>query len=464
MDASQGSTVLPLACVGPGGCSGFQVPGASGYGVCQCAGTIGDAGGDGTVDAPADAAADRDAPPSEWGPVSLSSSPATSFESETQLAVAPDGTIAVAWIGIGTRAPGSWISYRFSSDGGATFSPIRDVTLPGGLAGSDPALAVDASGNFYLAMVGEHLARATVDYTQIFVAAAPAGTTTFGTPVEVTSSTQTLTNDHPKIHVTAAGTIVVAYGEFPSPTSTTSVGRAATSLDGGSWQIRTIAGAPYAVGANFFWLCEGTGILYTTYLEETATESHVALRSSSDDGATWSAASTVVSLATEIPASLDPGCVASGDDVWVMYATSTAPTMDQTLLGSAQTMPVVHVGSRGTVPDQAAYDALDKAAGALGLLPVLVGDTSGNLVVAYLSGNGEGDTGGSLRYTQSSTDAGFAPSVRVDGPLVFTLNRTTSNWLGDYLGAVVSGRRLLLAYPMNASGTTDIYFHSELLP
>jgi hypothetical protein len=344
-----------------------------------------------------------------------------------------------------------------------TFSPLRSVTLPGGLAGSDPALAVDASGNFYLAMLGEHVARAMVDYTQIFVAAAPAGTTTFGTPVEVTNSAQSLINDHPKIHVTTGGTIVVVYGEFPSPTSTKSVGRAATRLDGGSWQIGTIVDAPDALGANLFWLCEGAGILYTAYLETTASDSHVALRSSTDDGATWSAGSTVVSLATELPAGLDPGCVASGDDVWVMYATNAAPTMGATLLDSAQTMPVVHVGNRGTVPDATAFDALDKAAGALGLLPVLVRDTMGNLVVVYLSGNAEGDTGGSLRYTRS-TDAGFAPSVRVDGPLVFTLNRTTNNWLGDYLGAVASGRRLLLAYPMNVSGTTDIYFRSELLP
>jgi hypothetical protein len=37
-------------------------------------------------------------------------------------------------------------------------------------------------------------------------------------------------------------------------------------------------------------------------------------------------------------------------------------------------------------------------------------------------------------------------------------------WLGDYLGAVVSGAKLLLAYPMNAGGATHIYFRSMPLP
>jgi hypothetical protein len=278
----------------------------------------------------------------------------------------------------------------------------------------------------------------------------------------VTNPQQTLFNDHPKIIVTAGGTIVVGYAEYASPAALMSTGRVATSKDGQSWQRGAIVAPPAIAAANLFWFCEGAGILYTTYFEATASASYIALRSSTDEGVTWSTTSTVVSLASETVINLDPACVASGNDVWVAYATNTTPVADMTMLDPAQTMPVAHFGDRGATVSTTRTDALDTAAGALGFLPVLVREASGVLDVAYLTGNGEGDAKGSMRYTRMNGGV-FGPSVAVDGPLVFTVIRTQMNWLGDYLGAVISGNRLLLAYPMNATGATHIYFRSMLL-
>jgi hypothetical protein len=385
-------------------------------------------------------------------------------ETEVQLAAAADGTIAIAWIAVVPGPPYAWIGYRFSRDGGATFSPVGHVSLPDGLLGSDPAMAVDAAGNFYVAAVGEHIVGMNPDYTKIFVAEAPKGTTTFGVPVEVTNPQQKLFNDHPKILVTSAGTIVVAFAEYGSVEALTSTGRAATSKDGQSWRLGTIAAPPDVLIVNLFWLCEGAGILYTTYLETTAVGSiDIALRSSTDDGATWTFTSTQVSLDSETPAALDPSCVASGNDAWVAYATNVSPTSDPNLLDSAQTIPIAHTGDRGNTIDPARVDALAAEGGALGLLPVLVREASGAFDVAYLSGRAEGDANGTMRYTRM-VGAAVGPSISVDGPLVFTMNRSKANWLGDYLGAVVSGNRLLLAYPMNRVGRTHVYFRSTLLP
>jgi hypothetical protein len=399
--------------------------------------------------------------------VPVSAGSHTLVESEVQLAVAPGGTIAIAWIAEVAGPPYSWIGYRFSTDGGMTFSPIGRLSLPNGLAGSDPAVAVDASGNFYLAALGAHFVGTTSptpDYTRIFIAEAPKGTTAFGAWVEASDPQQTLFHDHPKIFVTAAGTIVVVYAQAPSVTATMGAGQVARSTDGVNWQRTTVVGPPAIQFANLFWLCEGAGILYTTYLEATSTNVYIALRSSTDEGATWTSPSTVVSLASEVAAGLDPTCVAFGNDVWVAYATNTVPTTDPTnFLDTAQTIPIAHIGERGSTVDATRTQSLDKAAGALGLLPVLVREAGGTFDVAYLTGSAEGDTAGSMRYTRMAGTT-FGPSVEVDGPLVFTANRAQMNWLGDYLGATVSGNHLLLAYPMNAGGTTHIYFRSMLLP
>jgi hypothetical protein len=398
-------------------------------------------------------------------PVAVSSNSQSEVDTETQLAVAGDGTIAIAWIAFSTTQPDGWIGYTFSKDGGATFTSSGRLLLPAGLAASDPALAIDAAGNFYLAALGVHYAGTGADYTRLFVAKAASGATMFSAPVEVT--TQMAIYDHPKIFATAKGTVVLGFAQSPTSADaappTTSVGQVATSADGQTWQLRTIAGPPSVVFANLFWFCEGTGILYATYLEATATGGYVALRTSTDEGVTWTSTATVVSLPTERPAHLDPGCVASGSDVWITYGTSSSPpTSDSNFLDPAQNISTAHSGDRGSMIANR-LTALDTSAGALGLLPVIVRESGGALDVIYLVGNSEGDTKGSVRYVRDSADAGFGLSVLVDGPLTFTMNRTMTTWLGDYMGAVASGAKLLMAYPLNTSGTTHIFFRSMSL-
>jgi hypothetical protein len=397
--------------------------------------------------------------------VAVSASSQSVLESEVQLAAAADGTIAIAWIAVSAGQADSWIGYRFSTDGGATFSPIGRLQIPAGLSGSDPALTVDAAGNFYLSALGVHFVGMNADYTRVFVAKAASGSTSFATPVDVVGTSQPVIYDHPKILVTANGTVVVGFADVQAPTDggppTSSTGRVATSKDGQNWRVGTIVGPPSVQFANLFWFCEGASVLYTTYLEVTSVAAYIALRTSPDDGATWSTNSAEVSLASEVVAQLDPACVANGSDVWITYATTASPSTDPTnFLDSARAIRVVHSSDRGGNLDTARLDALDTAGGALGLLPVLVREPGGALDVTYLAGASEGDTNGSLRYARDVADAGFGASKILDGPLTFTLGRSMPNWLGDYMGTIVSGGRLLVAYPLNTSGTTHIYFRS----
>jgi len=362
-------------------------------------------------------------------PVSIGTQPG--LETEVQLAVASDGTIAIAWIAV-SATQDVWIGYRFSQDGGATFSPIGRLQLPTGLAGSDPAMTVDGAGNFYLSALGVHFVGMSADYSRVFVAKAASGTLAFGMPVEVFHPSQPLLYDHPKIYVTAKGTVVLGLAETQvAPDGgppTTSIGRVAISKDGQTWQTGTIVAPPAIQFANLFWFCEGAAILYTTYLEATTFDEYIALRSSTDEGATWTSTSTIVSTPSEIVSGLDPGCVAHGSDVWVGYGTTASVTTDPTnWLDSAKAIRMAHSADRGVTVDATRIEALDSAAGALGLLPVLVREASGGLDVAYLTGSSEGDTRGSMRYVRDAADAGFGPSVAVDAPLTFTMSRSMPN-------------------------------------
>src|SRR5258706_5725059 len=366
-----------------------------------------------------DAAPDAE-PDGGFGALEISGSSVSFTEAEQQIAVAPDGTIAIAWMAYAYTDPVVRIGYRFSTDGRMKFTPAAYFSLPNGLSAIDPAITVDANGNFYASMVGAHYPEATGEDSHVYVAKAVKGSTSFGTPIEVSDPPVAAFYDHPKITTTKSGTVVVAYMQADSKTSSTTFGITARSTNGSAWQRSTIIGAqPEPIFANLFWMCEGNGILYTTYLEYNLSLSlyGVAVRSSADDGASWSTVSTFASLAgTELPAGLDPSCVASGDDVWVNYGVSTTPpTGDASLLDPAESLQVAHSVDRG-LTFASRVDAMDTIQGKLALHPVLVREPTGALDLAYLSGQADLDPKATLRFVRA-TGAAFGPSVEVDGPL-----------------------------------------------
>ncbi len=233
-------------------------------------------------------------------------------EPEDEIAVAPDGSVAILYSEFGTSIS---LSYRMSQDAGQTFGAELEMTFPGqGLVTSDPAIAVDAQGNFYAAFLGVHETSSGPDYTRVYVAKAPAGTSSFAPAIEIsTPNNTTVLFDHPKIFVTAGGKLLVGYAAYPSYTSQTSQGIVSTSNDGTSWTSTTVIDAPES--ANELWFCEGQASVYLSFLGATSTAAYAGLRKSTDGGGTWSTTSVQVSLATDNVAEADVGCVATGSDL-----------------------------------------------------------------------------------------------------------------------------------------------------
>jgi hypothetical protein len=382
------------------------------------------------------------------------------YESEDEIAVAPDGTIAVLWQAFTPQSP-PYIAmkYSFSTNDGQTFTTPADVITPNGLYPGDPAITVDAQGNFWASYLGIAYSGSTVAYSRVYVAEAPKGTLKFGQPVEISQPNNTTDLiDHPKIHVTSAGSLLVGWADIAGPDFATGIGVVARSTNGTTWTRTTVAQQPETPFANFFWFCESSAGIHTTFLE--ATNAYViSLRTSTDDGISFGTGpSTQVSLDADEVAGLDPMCAGNGNDVWVMYTTTQNPSVDETTLDGADHIWIAHSTNGGqTFPTRS--ESLDTGSTKLATIPLLVRDAVGMLDVAYVAGDFDQDTSGSIRLTRSG-----GPSKVIDGPMLFDLSRTSETWVGDYFGGVAQSGNLYLAYPRNETGLDHIYFAKVAVP
>jgi hypothetical protein len=403
-----------------------------------------------------------DAPPPSGG-VNVSGQ-GPGYESENQIAVAPDGTIAVLWSAFTVGPPYVTMQYSFSKDDGKTFTPPVPIYSPPGLYPGDPAITVDPSGNFWAAYLGISYSGQSIDYSRVFVAEAPSGSSVFSPPIPVSDPNNTTDlNDHPKIFATHTGALLVGWADYPSQTAATGTGIVARSPDGTTWTSTALVTQPEAVIGTFFWFCEGASSVYTTFLEATNTQMFVGVRSSADDGVTFTTSSVAASHPGDEVAGLDPGCAASGNDLWVMYATTNAPSTDETTIDPADHLYVTHSGTSGASFDATHVDVLDKTASKLATIPLVARDETGKLDVAYVAGDYDGDMAGSIRFSRTD-GVSVVPSTSVDGPMIFDLSRVDEGWLGDYFGGVVHGGAFYLAYPRNETGLDHIYFAKKALP
>lgn len=382
------------------------------------------------------------------------------FESEDEIAVAPDGTIAILWSAFSQGPPYVAMRYAFSTNDGKSFSAPAEVITPNGLYPGDPAITVDAQGNFWASYLGISYSGQGVAYSRVYVAEAPKGTMKFGMPVEISPPNNTTDLiDHPKIHVTSAGTLLVGWADLAGPSFQSGTGVVARSTNGTTWTRATIVEQPETVFANFFWFCESSAGVHTVFLQASSTAFFTALRTSTDDGLSFGAGtSTQVSQPSDQVAGLDPMCAGSGSDVWVMYMTTQNPSVDETTLDGADHIWVAHSLNGGQTFFEHT-DGLDAKGSKLATIPVFVRDEAGMNDVAYIAGDFDQDTNGSIRLTRSG-----GPSKSVDGPMLFDLSRTSQTWVGDYFGAVAHSGSLYLAYPRNETGLDHIYFAKVAVP
>src|SRR5262245_28458022 len=87
-----------------------------------------DASNDATHDATDTLPDAPEEPAPDGGPSPIiSENPRSAYEGETQVAVAPDGTVGVAWIATAVGDTFASVAYRFSPHGGASWTPVRYV-------------------------------------------------------------------------------------------------------------------------------------------------------------------------------------------------------------------------------------------------------------------------------------------------------------------------------------------------
>ena len=133
------------------------------------------------------------------------------------------------------------------------------LASPSGSIASDPTVAVAPDQSFYVSWVGYGAdTLGTPSDMHVYAAWAPAGATRFGRPIEVTDPADGARYDKPWIRVTDAGTVVVAYQRVAPPLDVGIV--AARSQDGATWERSFVADDPSgAVFRNLAYPCAAGG-------------------------------------------------------------------------------------------------------------------------------------------------------------------------------------------------------------
>jgi hypothetical protein len=428
--------------------------------------------------------------------------PGDLWEGETHIAVGTNGYVAAVWIASSDPTwddPGSgatsYIGATFSTDFGATWTPVQALRAPppDDPYAFDPAVAVDAANNFYVVFGGvANQGIQGFSRVEVWVATAPKGTTTFGAPSLVNDPADTESadggpvpywNDKFWIAVTKDQEIVVTYtrlefascpfGAFwPACISNIVVAR---STDAKSWTraqaTSNSAGSGPDGGApdftSFAFLCASTTTdrLWLVHNDEPgggAGGKGVVLRFSDDDGATWSPANmTVVAPPTATGIEVEHSCAGNGNDVWVAYE------LDATGKGLATSIEVAH-STNGGQTFGAPVDALDLSTSKLAWHSTVVLEANGHLDVEYYGGAFPSDWTAGVYYVHS-TDLGatWSTATVLRQPITLLDSRIgtwADNWLGDYLGVTTAGGYIYTTFTDNSSGVAHVDFAEAKLP
>jgi hypothetical protein len=380
----------------------------------------------GTTPVGVDAAPIAQALPSRIVAGPVVSSPAGLYEFEPDVAVGTTGVVAATFIAGG---PGT-IGYTFSLDDGLTWTAPQAILPAPNARNVDPALASDGAGGFALVWLEQGASS-----RKVFASVAPAGSTVFGAPVEVTDPGAPAAYDKPWVTVLADGTTVIVL-----TTDTGSAVTVARSRGGAAFTRATLA--PDGTLRAVAYPCASQARLFVTYL----VPGGIALSASDDGGATWTAAATTLVQAKGEHTAFDmPTCAADGDDVWIAYGT----TQDTNVVTRADRLDAIRVarstdGGRTIAAHALAGDS------ALAMHPRLVRDATGTLHLLYYGGKAEGDRAAALHHVRSlDKGATWTASEQVGLPSTFVVARTGLDWLGDYVGAATKAGHVYTTYVQN---------------
>jgi hypothetical protein len=447
---------------GAGGGTGGGAGGGTGGGA---GGGTGGGGGDAGPDAPPDAPADV----SDAGGGFTSIFPGDIAEGETHLAYGSNGFVAAVWTAFNNTS--IYIGYSFSKDSGVTWTPVQtlDAPLATQNAAGDQTVAIDSNDNAWMSFITFNNA---VTEMHVYAVEAPAGTTTFGTPVEVTDpiegtpqdgATALFSYDKPWIAITKNNEIIVTYTRFEQSGATNIIG--GRSSDGTSFSRVNVTtngldgGTGDFVNLAFPCASSSTDRLWVVHMDQDSTGNFgVVLHYSDDDGATWPAANTVVVDPNTASGIFDdPSCAGNGNDAYVQFEHTGAG-------GTVASSVLVAHSSNGGTSFGAPVNVLDTASAAAWHSEIAL-EASGKLDVEYYGGASDGDTNASVFFVRSADQgATWSKETLIKNPITLTSQRNPQNWLGDYLGVTTGAGSLYTVYTDNSSGTSRVDFRSALLP
>jgi hypothetical protein len=388
----------------------------------------------------------------------LSRSPASVIESEPHLAASPDGnTLVAVWT---ARTGSDWldeghIGYAFSTDAGATWSSPRDIGFPERERQVNVKVASDRDGNFWMVWLGRSFVEAP---DAIVVAKAPAGSTAFEPPFEVTDPAAGLDYDLPAIWA-HRGRVVAVYRQMEEAEDQCDEVAVAQSDGDGAWaQVVVSPCDPAENIKNITALCadELSERLWLVHVVGSGERLRLEARFSDDGGTTWPEANRIEVSAADEKVAFDPVfCAAEGNAMWTAYGT-TQDALVPGIFAKLSSIRIAHVDGQGVIELR---DALDPNDG-LGMHPHLARDGNRTNHVIYLAGKHDLDPDGSLRWTQRSPDTPIDParSRRVDGPFQFEQAWGGPGFLGDYFGVVATEGFLNAAYAVHSGEDVHVAF------
>ena len=387
--------------------------------------------------------------------ITISESPATGLETETNVAAAPNGFVVGTWIGVNFDNS-STNGYAFSADNGQTWDPPRTIDSPAGRVSSDPVVYADSSNNFHLTWIGLNSGGINgVSDMRVYYARADAGEREFGPVQEVTGAVASDQVDKPWITVDPNdGTIYITWLDTGEPRQ-----RVAVSQDGGqTFVIHDIDDGQGFRNLIFPCVDAVTGRVAVVYHPGGG----IGLRFSDDRGVTWPTATAVAAPGDQ--ASFDqPTCAAHNNEIWIAYGIGGEP-FDPSINPRSTRLRVAYSSDGGSTIARHAF-AEDPAAGERFLHPQLTRGADGTLYLLYYAGSAQNpDAGGTVRWSRS-TDGGatWQPSEIIQ-PTVFTNARGDPQWLGDYIGLYARSPNIYAVFADNRSGISHVNFFSTKIP
>jgi hypothetical protein len=329
------------------------------------------------------------------------------------------------------------------------------VQSPGGRLASNPVVAADGQGRFFVAWLGFRPDAAMPD-EHIYLSKLDDASNTFGAPVIASDDGTSVTRDFdkPAMTVDADDNLLLTWADFTSAASP--VLTFARSADGATFTRSTIVADP--TFGNLACLCvdASAGPSAPLHVVHLGPQGTLTLRTSTDQGKTWTLGGAVTAASVVFQ---DPTCVAHGSDLWIAYAFGGAMfTPGKDSPGDA--VKVVH-STDGGASFAMPVTVSDGPAGTQYLFPSVVRGASGKLEIVYY----QGTDGNAATLTRATSTDGSAWSTAALGPAgTFTLDLTLANWLGEYVGLASAGGSTFVSYTENSEAKDHIGFLEAAAP